>query len=544
MRFVTLLTPEFLPGAVALVNSLNKNAGIDYDLTIINSGGDPDEIEETLGRKAKINIIPIASLGEFKPPNSNNQMMNRLIPALQKLLVFKLESEGPMCFLDADMICVGDLRGIETFSHFTATMLFGITLANPVHGRPQFSTGMFCFKPSREFFDELQDFALSYDGPIRLADQDILNPFMWSRYPNDVHLLSIEWERSKRVWLMHKDVWHNAQKKRFIHFVGDKPWLPNPDSAYAALNKLWWEQYQDGQAKPKNAEEILEKPLKKVPIVPKTKLTEFLEGKSVAVVAPGAHIKGSNQRELIDSHDVVVRLNRGFPVQAGVIEDVGNRTDILYHIMTGHAGSITTDEKILDRAVAEVKFIVSVHPRNDSYVTSFENRINGRTGFEAVPLSLRQFIRARVRSMPNCGVIAIAHLLSQPIKSLYLTGFSFYETGYYVGYRKDWTPEAQSKYRGVSGHHQPSQKVFVKWLLENTNIPVTMDKIMSLIMDNVLGWEEQAAILNAKAEKDIQLRALQTMRHGIEMIPVNETFFVDKKIAMEFIRKRRAVLVQ
>ena len=52
---------------------------------------------------------------------------------------------------------------------------------------------------------------------------------------------------------------------------------------------------------------------------------EFVTGKSIALIAPSAHVMGTKQRELIENYDLVARINRGFPVPPGLVPDIGER---------------------------------------------------------------------------------------------------------------------------------------------------------------------------------------------------------------------------
>ena len=44
------------------------------------------------------------------------------------------------------------------------------------------------------------------------------------------------------------------------------------------------------------------------------RMTRFLKNKRVALVGPASSVVGSQQQELLDSYDIVVRLNKAFPV--------------------------------------------------------------------------------------------------------------------------------------------------------------------------------------------------------------------------------------
>ena len=57
---------------------------------------------------------------------------------------------------------------------------------------------------------------------------------------------------------------------------------------------------------------------------------KYLKNKRVALVGPAWHTKNSNQRGLIESYDVVVRINDGFLFAKKFKNELGKRTDIIY----------------------------------------------------------------------------------------------------------------------------------------------------------------------------------------------------------------------
>ncbi|MFW6130642.1 MAG: glycosyltransferase family 29 protein, partial [Atribacterota bacterium] len=61
--------------------------------------------------------------------------------------------------------------------------------------------------------------------------------------------------------------------------------------------------------------------------------SNFVKGNSAVLVGPAKSIEGSNQGEMIDSFNLVVRMNKAVPVPDSVKEDIGSRTDILYNCL-------------------------------------------------------------------------------------------------------------------------------------------------------------------------------------------------------------------
>ena len=64
-------------------------------------------------------------------------------------------------------------------------------------------------------------------------------------------------------------------------------------------------------------------------------LLSILKGKRVAIVGPSPHLMGHNIGELIDSYDIVCRVNEVHPT--GYESDYGDRTDIVFHNCGGEA---------------------------------------------------------------------------------------------------------------------------------------------------------------------------------------------------------------
>ena len=44
-------------------------------------------------------------------------------------------------------------------------------------------------------------------------------------------------------------------------------------------------------------------------------------------------MEGSGKGKEIDEYDIVVRINKGFPIEKGLESDLGSRTDIHYHCL-------------------------------------------------------------------------------------------------------------------------------------------------------------------------------------------------------------------
>jgi hypothetical protein len=224
-----------------------------------------------------------------------------------------------------------------------------------------------------------------------------------------------------------------------------------------------------------------------------------------------------------------------------MIEDIGERCDILYHLL---AVAMAANEKEFAPLVGHVGFIVSTHHKGEPRIARFAQVNKGRIPFECVQYSMIQKVRMHVRKAPNAGIIAITHLLSLPIRSLYLTGFSFYEDGYYVGYGGRDAKASAAMRGGQVGHDQVSAKSYIKRLLAASIIPIETDKTMERILDRTIDIKEQIEELHGiKANQLIELRATMAQRFGAETVMPGDTMIRLKHDADILIRKGRAVLI-
>ena len=75
------------------------------------------------------------------------------------------------------------------------------------------------------------------------------------------------------------------------------------------------------------------------------KLNNYLKQKSVIIVGPSQNLIGKLKGKFIDSHDIIVRLNKCWKIPKELEKDYGSRTDILWHCMKETSGGIFEIEK-------------------------------------------------------------------------------------------------------------------------------------------------------------------------------------------------------
>jgi len=204
--------------------------------------------------------------------------------------------------------------------------------------------------------------------------------------------------------------------------------------------------------------------------------TEYLRDKRVCLVGPSSHILEVNQRDFIESYDVVVRLNRSWPIPEELNNCSGIRTNVLYNCM--HEVCMPIKSLIETREFKDtVDFLVCPFPNYPPFSRNIESF--KRNNPECIPFvffdtQIYKQIEKQMNSRPNTGTAAIVHLLLHPIKELHITGMTFLQK-YIKGYRDDHKPIH-------GGVHKPEKQIEY---VRNTcwkDPRVTADKVFENIM--------------------------------------------------------------
>lgn len=238
IHFVTLLTNSYVPGFVALVNSMCANSGVDFRFTVIESGvGSRPQVP------CNVEWIPARGLGTFPHPPSE---LKRMESCYDKCLAWRLPFDGPLIFIDCDIICLRSLEGMEAWDELTAVRKASTISKQPDEdkayrpsGNYAWNSGVFAFRPSEETFNGLVEEAKSYTRPIRYGDQVILNDYFNSI--DKVQYVGFEWNMSYLVSSQHPQLFRQTPV-RLLHFpTAKKPWTHRPTPGYKRFWDAWKE---------------------------------------------------------------------------------------------------------------------------------------------------------------------------------------------------------------------------------------------------------------------------------------------------------------
>lgn len=197
--------------------------------------------------------------------------------------------------------------------------------------------------------------------------------------------------------------------------------------------------------------------------VPNTEMFQWLKGKRVALVGSAASIEGTGHGPEIESHDVVVRVNYGAPVPGRLIRDAGHRTDILYHIIAYRNRRYLLPEEIKSfGAIKGRPLIVATRPLFSPRVAQFAGHANVLGIRWTTAGGVRGLLAVELKTHPNSGVVAFAHLRMAPLASLKLYGFDFYATGHWAGQGDETPAEAAAQAGATPGHNQEAHRAYVE----------------------------------------------------------------------------------
>jgi len=215
-------------------------------------------------------------------------------------------------------------------------------------------------------------------------------------------------------------------------------------------------------------------------------IKEMVSGKRVCVVCPSPALDGLGEGSLIDSYDVIIRVNQKFKMSEEKECDYGTRNDIL-------VGSF--NQKNIDECnknyeyIKSYKHVVGVMPSsNYPPKINFFNKMT-KDGVECTRLNDRYIYRVfkDVGTVPNSGLMAIALLMNYDIIEMYVTGLTFYNMGtfgdiYYSEYKDSVKSVGQTVNKDIHDHKIHKQQPQINYFRElhtNNKEIIKLDKYLT-----------------------------------------------------------------
>ena len=204
----------------------------------------------------------------------------------------------------------------------------------------------------------------------------------------------------------------------------------------------------------------------------------FLQDKRVVLVAPSKSLMTSRQAALIESYDVVVRLNNGF-LTDGIESSVGHRTDILFHGLNPKKQYRLRLKPCLEKGTS----FISYWGASFNKVSRYKQQVSKKrlpVRFVHMGDRFQMYRTLGGSSTPKLliGMGAAFHLsgeLFEP-KELLLCGFDFYETAHHPNcYNQS---DKESFRRAHATHNITANKRFLDKLIK-TRPWINLDSITS-----------------------------------------------------------------
>ena len=209
--------------------------------------------------------------------------------------------------------------------------------------------------------------------------------------------------------------------------------------------------------------------------------SKILYNSKVVIVGPSSTIKNSKQGKFIDSHDIIIRLNRAIPIVNNLKEDIGSKTTIIYTNLNYNEG---TKKHINFKKFKKnnIKFICSPNPPIKPFKKDLDRYLTEKHQLPFHTFPIEDFMRTKsvLGCRPYTGMSAIIDILRYNIKSLYITGIDFYANDYYSEYRNKNTYNL-SYIRNNKIHNSRPHLNFIKYI-SLTNPKVKIDKPLQRIV--------------------------------------------------------------
>lgn len=254
MQIVSLADDKFVYGAMALFHSIRANSGLKRPRFVLLTPGISATNTDILQSNFEdIEVISCADIiTDQRLPLERIDSFKR--PRLNKLSIFGLpEQKMPSLYLDADTVCVGSLKALAKFDHFSACLNVGNQqLPHTVESRPMFNSGMMLFRPTRSLLSSILEFCEHFEFTSAYADQLLLNMFFHGQ-EQGVSFLSQEYNLAISAKRGLPRGWNTFRPRAsMLHYTSVKPWLTYPFKRrmknavlYREEQELWWRIFDD-----------------------------------------------------------------------------------------------------------------------------------------------------------------------------------------------------------------------------------------------------------------------------------------------------------
>ncbi|MDT0644582.1 glycosyltransferase family 29 protein [Zunongwangia sp. F363] len=212
---------------------------------------------------------------------------------------------------------------------------------------------------------------------------------------------------------------------------------------------------------------------------------EELKGKRVAIVGAADSVFKEKNGSYIDSHDVVVRINKSpHTWKKEQNEYLGSKFTILYHSFFENefSGGGKINWEMFRRM--GIQKVINPNPTRAgmlAHLNYYKRHLSGEKTYMLKRENYNFFQKKLKNFIPTVGYAALGSILQAECKEIFITGFTFFKTPYAKNYRPDLEEmQANKKHINRQGIHNPDLE------LKSFKHDLQMTKCKKLILDSRL----------------------------------------------------------
>ncbi len=183
----------------------------------------------------------------------------------------------------------------------------------------------------------------------------------------------------------------------------------------------------------------------------------IVKNKKVILVGPAPNILGKKYGEFIDSHDIIIRTNGGYPISDNLIEDYGRKTDILF-----------INNKFIKKFY---EINIDFYKKSNILLICHKCEISKELKLPNIKYELWGKVDIALYNTINlCGFVILKKLLQSNVTKINITGMDFYKNKNNV-YIPNYIPDNSFSLQGnFYIHNTIEQTKIIKQLIKQHNM--------------------------------------------------------------------------
>lgn len=156
--------------------------------------------------------------------------------------------------------------------------------------------------------------------------------------------------------------------------------------------------------------------------------------KRVIIIGPAEYLLKSNNKDFIDSYDIVIRIKSGYPVPIEYINNLGSKTSIIYSNLVPIRNNFTRNNLIeINRKNIIIKYPYPILKGYEYYDLDLNKHIldlyinfcNYYKNINYIKKDIYLKIFNKLKKRPSILILILEDILKDKPSEIYLTGFTF-----------------------------------------------------------------------------------------------------------------------